>query len=161
MNMSAEEKKRLIDQLTETHLATRKLLNDVDLEMVIYADSGWQVRDILGHIATWDLEVAKSLQAYKEGSEYIISDLDEEEVEYNQSAVDAQKALSDEQLLNEWVRSFTELRDAVQALPYELFPGDMAYPWGDERGTITTLVEYMIEHSDEHREEIIKAVQEN
>ena len=158
--MSAEEKKRLIDNLTEAHLALRKMLDEVDLEMPVYKDSGWRAREILGHVATWDREIAKSLRAYQAGTEHLTPDLDEEEVEFNEKAVQEQKKLSAEQLLGEFEQAYEEFRAAIQEMPDELFPGDLLYPWGDERGDIATLAEYMIEHAVEHREEIAKAAQE-
>ena len=159
--MSAEERDFLLEQLTETHLATRNALDEINLELVVYNDTGWRVRDILGHMATWDQEVAKSLRDYQAGEEYLIPDRDEEETEYNQRAVDAQQALSNQQILAEWEQAHNELKNAVQDMPLDRFPGDMLYPWGEERGSIATLVEYMVEHDVEHRVEIIKAVQES
>ena len=158
--MSAEEKKRLIDSLTEAHLALRKMLDEIDLEMPVYGDTGWRVRDILGHVATWDREVAKSLRAYQAGIEYLTPNLDEEEVEFNEKAVQEQKKLSSEQLLNEFEQAYEEFRAAIQEMPDDHFPGDLLYPWGDERGDIVTLAEYMIEHAVGHRDEIAKAAQE-
>lgn len=158
--MSAEEKKRLIDYLIETRLAVRKLLDEVDLEMLVYKDSGWRARDIVGHIATWDREVAKSLQAYRAGSEYLTPDLDDEEVEFNEKAVLEQRNFSVQQILNEFEQAYDEFRNAIQDIPDDQFPGDLLYPWGDERGDIATLVEYMTEHATEHRDEIAKAAQE-
>jgi len=157
--MSAEEKNRLIDYLTEAHLALRKMLDDVDLEMPVYKDSGWRVRDIVGHIATWDREVAKSLRAYQAGSEYQTPELDEEEVEFNEKAVQEQKQLSAGHILSEFEQAYEEFRAAIQDMPDDRFPGDLLYPWGDERGDIATLAEYMIEHAVEHRGEIAKAAQ--
>jgi hypothetical protein len=158
--MSAEEKKRLIEKLSEAHFALRQMLDEIDLEIPVYKDSGWRARDILGHVATWDREVAKSLRAYLGGSEYIIPDLDEEEVEYNERAVKEQRKLSAEQILNEFEKAYGEFKEAIQEISVNQFPGDLLYPWGDERGDIATLVEYMIEHAVEHRDEITKAVQE-
>ncbi len=158
--MSAKEKKRLLDNLTETHFATRAALDEVDLEIPVYKDSGWRVRDIVGHIATWDLEIAKSLRAYQAGEEYLTPELDEEEVEFNQRAVLEQQRLSTQQILKEFETAHDEFRNAIQEMPEERFPGDLLYPWGGERGDIATLVEYMTEHAVEHRDEITKAVQE-
>ena len=157
--MSAKEKKRLLDSLTEAHLSTRATLDDVDLELPVYKDSGWRVRDILGHIATWDQEIANSLRAYQAGSEYLTPDLDEEEVEFNERAVLEQRKLSTKQILSEFEQAYDEFRAAIQEIPEERFPGDLLYPWGDERGDIATMVEYMIEHAIEHRDEIAKAAQ--
>ena len=157
--MSAEEKKRLIDNLTEAHLALRKILDEVDPEMPVYHDTSWRVRDIVGHIATWNWETSKSLRAYQAGSEYLIPNLDEEEVEFNESAVLEQQKLSIQQILEEFETAYDEFKKAIQETPDDQFPGNMLYPWGDERGSITQLVEYMIEHAVEHQDEMTKAAQ--
>jgi hypothetical protein len=158
--MSAKEKKHLLEKLTETHRATRVLLDSVDLEMPVYKDTGWRVRDIVGHLATWDQEVAKSLKTYQTGSEYVIPDIDDDETDYNENAVLEQQKLSTQQILNEFEQAHDELRKAVEEMPTDRFPGDMLYPWGNERGNIAQLVEYMLEHAVEHQDEIKKAMQE-
>ena len=156
--MSATEKKYLLDRLDEAHLAVRAILDDVNLEMSVYGDTGWRVRDIVGHIATWEREVANSLRAYQAGSEYLIPDLDEGE--YNERAVLEQKKLPSQQVQKEFEQAYNEFRKAIQEMSDDRFPGDMVYPWGDERGSIVRLVEDMIEHAVEHKDEIIKAAQE-
>jgi len=157
--MSVKDKEQLLEILAETHLAIRSKLNEVDLELPVHGESGWRVRDILGHIATWDLETARSIDAYREGSEYSIPDLDDTEIDYNERAVRAQQKLSNEQLFNEWEQAYEELRRSVQEMPIELFSGDMLYPWGSERGSVVRLVEYMLEHAVDHRDEILKAIE--
>ena len=47
---------------------------------------------------------------------------------------------------------------AVQEITFDKFPGDLLYPWGDERGSIAQLVEYMAEHDIEHRDDIVEAI---
>jgi hypothetical protein len=158
--MSAKEKKRLVDSLTEAHLSTRASLDGVDLELTVYKDSGWQVRDIVGHIATWNQEIANSLRAYRAGEEYLTPELDEEEVEFNESAVLEQRKLSTQQIQKEFESAYDIFKKAIEEIPDDRFPGDLLYPWGDERGDIATMVEYMIEHAIEHRDEIVKAKQE-
>jgi tetratricopeptide (TPR) repeat protein len=159
--MSAKEKKRLVDSLTEAHLSARSVIDNADLEMPVYKESGWRVRDIVGHIATWDQEITNSLRAYQEGLEYLTPDLDEEEVEFNESAVLEQRKLSTQQILGEFESAFENFKRAIEETPDDRFPGDLLYPWGDERGDIATMVEYMIEHAIEHRDEIENAMQES
>jgi hypothetical protein len=113
--MSVGDNDDLLEKLIETRSATRALLKDVDPEMRVYTDPEWRIRDILGHIATWDRQVAKSLRAFRAGTEYFIPDIDEDE-------------------------------------------SDLLYPWGGERGSIAKLIDYMIDHEDEHRDEIEKAI---
>lgn len=159
--MSVKDKNQLIELLTQTHLAARETLGGVDLTLRIYTESGWRVRDIVGHLATWDQHTALSLRAYQTGSEYLIPDYIEDEAKYNQAVVLEQQKLSDKQILEVWEKSYEGLRAAVQEMPEDRFPGDMLYPWGDERGSIIKLVEYFIEHTEEHREEIVSAVKES
>jgi hypothetical protein len=45
---------------------------------------------------------------------------------------------------------------AVQEFPVGYYSSEFLYPWGDESGDITTLVDYMVEHDEEHRDEIIR-----
>ena len=52
------------------------------------------------------------------------------------------------------------LKQPSKNSPPDQFPGDLLYPWGDERGSIAELVEFIVEHDAEHRDEIVKAVQE-
>jgi hypothetical protein len=155
--MTAEDKKRLLALLTETHSTTRATLEGIDPELRVHADTDWRVRDIIGHLATWDRQVAKSLRAFRAGKEYAILDLDEDI--FNEQAVLEQQKLTVHQVFAEWEQAHEELREAVQETPLERFPGDLLYPWGDERGSIAKLVEYMIEHDVEHRDEIAKVIQ--
>ena len=156
--MSAKEKTQLIDSLTDAHISIRAALDGIDLEMPVYKDTGWRARDLVGHIATWDQEIANSLKAYKEGSEYLTPNLDEEEIEFNDKAVLEQRKLSTQQILKEFETAYDAFKNAIQEILDEQFPGELLYPWGDERGDIATMVNYMIDHAIEHKDEIIKAI---
>ncbi|MGD9092582.1 MAG: hypothetical protein PVF74_07020, partial [Anaerolineales bacterium] len=68
--MTAEDKKHLIKLLTDSHSATRAAIEGVNPELPVYQESGWRIRDIIGHLATWDQQVTKSLRAFQAGMEY-------------------------------------------------------------------------------------------
>jgi len=159
-DMISDEKKILLARLAETHSAIQKILEGVDLELCVYSDADWRIRDILGHIATWDHEVAKSLRAFLAGSEYAIPGIDEELTGFNAQAVAKQREFATQQIVADWERAREDFKAAISDIPVDRFPGDLLYPWGDERGSIAQLVEYMIEHDIEHRDEIVKALQE-
>jgi hypothetical protein len=154
--MILEEKSRLLELLIQTHFTTRKALEGVDLELPVYADSGWRIRDILGHIATWDRQVAKSLRAYRDGKDYAIPDHDENA--FNVQDILAQQELKTQQVFEEWGKAREEFKNAVEEISLDQFPGDVLYPWGDERGSIAFLVETMTEHDVEHQDDIVKAI---
>jgi hypothetical protein len=157
--MSSDDKKHLLKKLTETHSAIQTIVEGNDLELRVYSDTDWRIRDILGHIATWDREVTKSLRAFLTDIEYVISDLDDDETDFNEQAVNKQRELSNQQLVAEWDQAREDFKAALSDISTDKFPGDLLYPWGDERGSIAQLVEYMIEHDEEHRDEILKVIQ--
>ena len=156
--MSTTEKDRLVKMLTDTLLDTKKVLDGIDLELIVYTEGDWRVRDILGHIATWEIESTKSIRAFLEGSEYSIPDLDDEEHDFNQREVNEQRKLSDEDLIKEREAAREELKVVINEIPEEKFAGELLFPWGGETGSIAQLVEFMVEHDEEHRDEIVKAV---
>ncbi|RME87935.1 MAG: hypothetical protein D6770_08120 [Anaerolineae bacterium] len=156
--MNSHVKQTLLRRLTESHESLRATLEGVDLETVVYADSGWRIRDIIGHIATWDREIAKALRAFLAGEVYLTPDIGDDESAFNEQAVAAQRQLSTQQILSEWEGARAEFKAAIEAIPPERFPGDMLYPWGDERGDIAGLVETMIKHDAEHRADILHAI---
>lgn len=153
--MFVEEKKRLLEMLSSSHSTTKKALEGIDPQLRVYPPDGWRIREVIGHIAIWDRESAKSLRAYRQDREYGIPDFDEHE--FNQVESKKQENLTDQQVEAEWEAARQDFIAAVDEIPLELFPGDMLYPWGDERGTIGELVAYMVEHDEEHRIEISQA----
>ncbi len=154
--MTAEDKKHLLKLLTESHSGLRATIEGIDPQKRVYTDTGWRIRDIIGHIATWDHQVTKSLRAYQAGTEYSIPNL--EEHDFNEQSVEKQRALTAQQVYVEWEQACQDIIDALEEIPLDLFPGDLLYPWGDERGSIAQLVEFMIDHDTEHRDEIVKAM---
>lgn len=157
--MNNGDKNSLVDKLTEAHSDIKRILEGVDLELRVYLDSDWRIRDILGHLATWDREVTKSLRAFLVGKEYAIPGMAGDETDFNEQAMMAQRELSTQQIVAEWEQARNDFKAAISDIPADRFPGDVLYPWGDERGSIAQLVEYMIEHDEEHRNEIIQVVQ--
>ena len=156
--MSDNDEKDVLTLLAETHAATKKQLEGIDLQKVAHKDSGWRVRDIIGHLAVWNLQSAKSLQAYCEGDEYAIPDVGNEDA-FNQKECERQKKLPTLQIMEEWKKSHEIFKKAVSDVPEEKLTGEMLFPWGSERGDVPLLVKYMCDHEVEHREEIRKAIE--
>ena len=85
--MKSSIKDGLLDRLAESHSATERIIEGIDLELCVYSDTDWRIRDILGHLATWDREVAKSLSTFLVGSEYAIPIMEGDETDFNEQAV--------------------------------------------------------------------------
>jgi hypothetical protein len=155
--MTAEDKQFLIKLLSDSHTATQATIEGLDPEWPVYEDTGWRIRDIIGHIATWDRQVTQSLRAYRMGVEYSIPNLEEDD--FNEGAVAEQRTLTAEQVYTDWEAARQDFIASVGEIPDDLFPGDLLYPWGDERGDIAQLVRYMTDHDQEHRQEIREAAE--
>jgi len=155
--MNHIDKTGLMERLAENYSSVSALLEGIDLDIPVYKDNDWRIRDIVGHISIWDRQVAKSLIAFKAGEDWSIPDFEEDA--FNQQQVLEGRKLNAQQVLSEWEQARKDFIATVQAIPIDRFPGDVLYPWGDERGSITNLVQYMIDHDIEHRSEIEKAIQ--
>jgi uncharacterized damage-inducible protein DinB len=154
--MESRVQKHLTELLQKSRAITRTLFKDVDPELRVYQNTGWRIRDIIGHVATWEREVTKSLQAFSRGEEYFITNLEEDD--FNEQSVQEQMALSYQDVYEEWEKSREDFIEAIQKVSSDLIQDDLLYPWGDERGSVQQLVEYMIEHEEQHRDEIVSVI---
>jgi hypothetical protein len=153
--MNLEQKEDIIHRLADTHAALKETIEGLDLEQVIHNDTGWRIRDIIGHIATWDRVLIHAIQTYLNGSEYVLPGMDGDETDYNAEKVEEQRKLSPPEILQEWNQAREDFIDVVRKIPADKFNNELVFPWGDERGSVSLMIEYMIEHDGEHQEEIL------
>jgi len=105
--------------------------------------------------ATWPLGIWWLLLPWRIFPEdYLIPDLEEDE--FNQRTALEHQDLPVDEVIVYWKHSVEEMTFAIEKIPAEKFPGNLLYPWGDERGDIIQLVKYFIEHDEEHVAEILK-----
>lgn len=154
--MSQADQSQLVSSLVQSYSNLQSAIKGIDPETIIYDESSWQIRDILWHIAVWDQQVTKSILAFNDGNTYSIPNFDEDQ--FNQAAYLEGKKLTLEQLLEDSYLARQEFKDAIQGFPVGKFSSEFLFPWGDESGDITTLVGYMIEHDEEHLEEITRVL---
>ena len=150
--MSSTNIPDLVNQLTQSYAATQALIDKLDLNLVVYADPEWQVRDVVWHLAVWDRQSAKSIQAFVDGSKYAIPNFEEDN--FNTSALLEGRSLTSEQLRRQCQQAREEFKQAVAQVPAGEESSEFMYPWGDESGDVAQLVSYMVEHDEEHRQEI-------
>jgi len=156
--ITKEIKGQIIQRLAETHYDLKKTIAELDHNLVIHADTDWRIRDILGHIATWDRVLIRAIQKFLDGAEYIIPGMVGDETDYNQEKVLEQRKLPAEEIYQEWNQARKDFIIAVQKIPPERFDDELAYPWGDERGSLAVMIEYMVDHDGEHQEEILAVI---
>lgn len=141
MDSNVEETRRqTLDLLERTRRETRMTLSRLDPERVVHDDErAWRIRDVVGHLAVWNREAARSLSAYSQGGEYrCISGRDQYD-EYNGPAADERHAWTMQQVWAEFEASHDELKSIIGTMPVEKWDGEMLYPW-NERGTVEQFI---------------------
>ena len=156
--MNAHIKDQTIKRLAQTHDDLEKSIKGLDLELVIHPETGWMIRDILGHIAIWDRILIRAINTFLSGSEYIIPGMVGDETDFNEAQVKAQKKFSSDHIYQEWIQARKDFIEAVDNIPAGRFTDELAFPWGDESGSLKLMIEYMIEHNGEHQQEIQDAL---
>ena len=63
----------LVKSLLTSHSNTQNTIKGIDLEIIVYEDPPWQLRDVLWHIAVWDRQVTKSLVSSTSSAATILS----------------------------------------------------------------------------------------
>jgi hypothetical protein len=142
----------LINAMDQTRKQMEQVVKGTDPAREIYP--GWTIKEILGHITTWEIVIHKGIQAFRdEKPPFFIHNQDFDV--FNAEAVEYRSAWSLEQVIEEWRDVRKELRDMIQELEESLLPQEMVTPWGSDR-TLHELIEIIVEHESEHMEDIQK-----
>lgn len=148
-----ETRKPVLDLLNVTRRKTQRALSGVDPKLMVHHDKpAWRVRDVLGHLAVWNGEAAKSLEAHARGEEYHCIPSAHYD-QYNAAAAAEREAWPMERVWAEYEASGNQLKAVVEAMPAEQWNAEVLFPW-NERGTVQRLIEIMMRHEVEHREVI-------
>ncbi len=148
-----EEKAVLNQQLADALARTMSAARALNAESVVHGD--WRVKDIIGHLAAWEVACVFALRAYQQGKEYQITDDYPSEEGFNQRNYHERYDVPADQVYEEWATARARLKAAINETAPEKFEGQMRFPWGP-RGTIAVLVKDTIGHEEEHRAEILK-----
>ncbi len=153
-----ESRRSMVELLEQQCLETRLILSGLDPERVVHDDErAWRVRDILGHLAVWNDEAARSLEAYARDEQYTCIAGREEYYGYNGPAADERKPWTLDEVWAEYEASHDRLKAVIEAIPAEKWDGQMVFPWS-ERGTLEQLIKRMMKHERvDHCAIIIKA----
>ena len=153
-----ESRRSLLDLLEQQRLETRLILSGLDPERVVHDDErAWRVRDILGHLAVWNGEAARSLEAHARGEQYTCIGSRAGYYDYNGPAAEERKPWTLDEVWAEYESTHDQLRSAVEAMPADKWNGQMAFPWS-QRGTVEQLIQIMMKHEKvDHCDLILKA----
>lgn len=131
-------------------------LDGIDPEQVIYEESGWRVKDIVAHVATWDAETLRSVYAYRRGSEYSIENFVDND-DFNAFAAHVRMDEPMERILTDWDATAKWLQLIVRSLTPDDLASEMTHPSG-KRDTLGRLLNEIHEHRDHHTNDIRAAL---
>ncbi len=158
MNPITEEtRQQMLSLLEQTRHETRALLFNLDPERVVHSDErAWRVRDIIGHLAVWNGEAARSLEAYAKGEEYHCIPGEEQYFDYNGPAAELRRSWSMQQVWAEYESTHDQLKEIITSLPDEKWTGELLYPW-NHRGSVEYLIRVMMAHETvDHCEVVVR-----
>lgn len=152
MDPNIEEiRKLMLELLITTRRETMQSFSAIDMDRVVHDDQAqWRLRDVLGHLAAWNGEAAKSLQAHSRGEEYHCIPSEAMYDEYNARLTAERWAWDIKLVWQEYEASGDQLKLQVESLSAENWGRMMLYPW-NENGTVQYLIEVMMQHEIDHR----------
>jgi hypothetical protein len=153
--MTDQDVSRLSGLLAESYASTLSIVEKIGFDLQIYDDPVWRARDVIWHLAVWDRQVTRSIEAFLAGGQYSIPDFDEHA--FNDTSLEEGRQLSLEQLQEDAAQARKNFQDAVERFSPHQLQAEFLYPWGDETGVIDQLVHYMVDHDEEHRQELTSA----
>ncbi len=148
----------LIAQLDRSRQDTQVALSDLDPDTLIYAESGWRLRDVIAHITAWEEELISALRARRMLADYTppLSAKLQLDV-YNDLRFRERYDRSVAQVINAWAAVRAELKASLQLFDTSELGSTMCYPWNDS-GSIAHSIHDMIWHEQFHTREILVAV---
>lgn len=142
----ADERRRL---LAELELERNQFLRNVetcrirDIERPFVGD--WSLKDIVGHIASWEAEVVTALRDLADGHHPAILDIDDLD-RWNQDHVERKRSLHFWDLLDQLRASRERLKDSLATIPDEVL--------ADEQSQERHLLDGLADHDRAHWHEI-------
>lgn len=147
-----DQKANFRQLLDDARAETEAVLMGADPQQVIYAESGWRVKDIIAHLTAWEREVMTSIRAYNDEAVYTIPDYSSDDA-YNEQVFRRDYDLPFQQVQMDWAAVRAGLIAAIRAIPAEHWDGQIMCPW-KLTSAIDGIVRDMIKHEAEHRHDI-------
>jgi hypothetical protein len=141
--------------LSELQLERNQLLRNIEYCRIRDIDSPfigeWSLKDIVGHVASWEAEVIVSLRAVREGRRPPLLDFDRADIdEWNADHVERKRDLDFWSLLQQLRSSRERLLGEVARIPDSEF--------ADDSSDRLALVRQLVSHDREHWHQIAAVV---
>src|SRR5689334_23224792 len=124
--MEKQETERLIRLLDDAYNETMGVFNRIDANAVAHADMGWRVKDVMSHLAAWEVACIDSLRAYRKGQEHTVVGAGQfaSDDDFNRHSYEQRKDRDAIQIHDEWAKA----RNAIQDELRQIQPDKLAGP---------------------------------
>lgn len=139
-------------EMDEVRTKMLQAIEGLPLETAIHTDGGWQLQDILAHVAAWEAAGIKAVDAYKQGGEYNVhNEFTGENTgeQFNQREHQRMAGWSAQQKLTYYHEVRDSFKGALASLTPEQWAGQMRMAWGPLRPP-RVLGLGMAHHEQEH-----------
>jgi hypothetical protein len=113
---------------------------------------GWDIKDILAHIAGWDQTILTTLQAHVADKDQVIT-VKEGITKFNSQSVAARKNFAYDKILEEFREIRKRILETISSMPDGKLVEPFISQWG-QKVTVKDLVKIFSEHEDEHAEDM-------
>jgi DinB superfamily len=157
--MSDELLEELFGQLESCHQEAAAIIQPFDPALVVHTDSSWTLKDLIAHIAIWEDEMVKALQARQQNTVYQISDVSPDDWDtYNHRMYDRFREESYADMLDFWHRTRQAFIDTLHAIPADQIYQKFLPPWnGAYEVNCYWLGRIALGHEREHIQQIKQA----
>ena len=155
--MLPPDKNEILKEMDRVRAETEAALQALDPDTLIYEEGEWTIKDIIGHLTTWEEEAIAAMQAYLKNSTYVMDLKKSSEDEFNARQVARRKNFSNERIWADWRDNRAWFRDLVNQLDIGKIKGQMTAPWGSHT-TFIAFMEDMLKHEMDHRYDILRKV---
>jgi len=143
-------KEDILTKLAASRQTLRRATQDLSEEEMtqVQVEGIWTIKDVLGHIASWEEICLEPLRPYADGKPFQVEDI-KDYLDVNQGLVDRKQDTPLDAILDEWDAIRQELTATASKLSAEQWEQKVIFPWGDE-GTVTELFDELYQHELEH-----------
>jgi uncharacterized damage-inducible protein DinB len=137
---------KLAESRRDLHRATQGLSGE---EMTqVQVEGVWTIKDVLGHIASWEEISLEPLRRYVEGGPFEVEVI-EDYLILNEELAARKRDIPLDGILDELDAIRQELVATVSELSAEQWEQRVLFPWGDE-GAVAEMLDELYQHELEH-----------
>ena len=144
------DKEHTLARLAETRQALRRAIQGLGVEEMtqIQVEGVWTIKDVLGHITSWEETCLEPFRRYAGGGPFQV-DVIEGYVAWNDQQAARKREVPLDVILDELAAVRQGLVGAARQLPPDRWEQRVPFSWGGE-GTIADVLDVFIRHELEH-----------